>query len=133
MLSAPVLVPALQMASASAVGPAAALPFQLLGGVVRRTHENRSPQVVGIDISELENSAALYSDSGSQQAEAAVGQAAKALLKEGAGGREEDGGDGGGAGGGLGDRDGDAHPLWGQREDRQIQVSGVSGVSGVRV
>ncbi|KAI3433569.1 hypothetical protein D9Q98_003380 [Chlorella vulgaris] len=86
-----------------------------------RTHENRSPQVVGIDISELENSAALYSDSGSQQAEAAVGQAAKALLKEGAGGREEDGGDGGGAGGGLGDRDGDAHPLWGQREDRQIQ------------
>jgi hypothetical protein len=78
---------------------------------------------VGIDISELENAAALYSGSGSQQAEAAVGQAAKALLKEGGGGREEDGGFETGAGGGLGDRDGDAHPLWGQREDRQIQVS----------
>lgn len=48
-----------------------------------------------------------------QTAEANVGQTGRALLQE-AAVREE--------GGGEEDEGGEVHPLWGQREDRQIQV-----------
>ncbi|PRW58682.1 exocyst complex component SEC3A [Chlorella sorokiniana] len=89
----------------------AATRLELLGTLFAfcRAHEKRVPQVNGIEVSELEASAAQYTSK--QNAEAAVGQTGRALLQE-AAVREE----------GAGQDEGvDVHPLWGQREDKQIQ------------
>ncbi|KAL4419022.1 hypothetical protein ABPG77_010009, partial [Micractinium sp. CCAP 211/92] len=89
----------------------AAVRLELLGTLYTfcRTHEKQAPQVSGIAASELESSAAQYNK---QVAEASVGQTARVLLKEAV---QE------GVPAAEDSDDDAANPLWGQREDKQIQ------------
>lgn len=83
----------------------------------RREHEGRAPQVAGIDAAELESSGSAALRGAGRTPETDMGPAGKALLQEGA--REEEVALALAA---VND-DGEGVPgLWGQREDKQVQV-----------